>query len=79
MPPSTALEPPLSPLPAPRGTTGTRCSAAHRTAVCTCPASSARTTAAGVPADGSRDQSWRYFSTVAGSVTTTPAGRLSTS
>ena len=34
---------------------------------------------AGVPADGSRDQSWRYFSTVAGSVTTTPAGRLSIS
>ena len=79
MPPSTALEPPDSPLPAPRGTTGTRCAAAQRTAVCTCPASSARTTATGVPADGSRDQSWRYFSTVAGSVTTTPSGRLSIS
>ena len=51
MPPSTAAEPPDSPLPAPRGTTGTRCAAAQRTAVCTCSASSARTTASGVPAD----------------------------
>ena len=33
MPPSTADDPPLSPLPAPRGTTGTRCAAAQRTAV----------------------------------------------
>src|SRR3954468_6494590 len=51
MPPSTALDPPDNPLPAPRGTTGTRCAAAQRTAICTCAASSARTTAAGVPAD----------------------------
>ncbi len=35
MPPSTAVEPPDSPLPAPRGTTGTSWAAAHRTAVCT--------------------------------------------
>jgi hypothetical protein len=35
MPPSTALDPPDSPEPAPRGTTGTPCVAAHRTAVCT--------------------------------------------
>ncbi len=75
MPSSTALDPPDSPLPAPRGTTGTRWAAAQRTAVCTWPASSARTTATGVPADGSRDQSWRYFSTAAGSVITTSPGR----
>src|SRR4029078_11754159 len=75
MPPSTALEPPDSPLPAPRGTTGTRCAAAQRNAVCTWPGSSARKTATGVPADGSRDQSWRYFSTAAGSVVTTSPGR----
>ena len=35
MPPSTALDPPERPLPAPRGTTGTRCRAAQRTASCT--------------------------------------------
>ncbi len=57
MPPSTADEPPDSPLPAPRGTTATRCAAAQRTATCTCSACSARTTAAGVPAPRSRDQS----------------------
>ena len=32
------------------------------------------TTATGVPALGSRDQSWRYFSTASGSVTTTSSG-----
>jgi hypothetical protein len=59
IPPSTALAPPDSPEPAPRGTTGTRCFAAHLTATCTWSASSARTTATGVPAPASRDQSWR--------------------
>ena len=39
MPPSTADEPPDSPLPAPRGTTGTPCSAAQRTVACTSAAS----------------------------------------
>ncbi len=57
IPPSTALDPPDSPLPAPRGTTGTRCCAAQRTATWTCAASWARTTATGVPAPDSRDQS----------------------
>ena len=75
MPPSTAEEPPDSPLPAPRGTTGTRCAAAQRTAVWTWLASSALTTASGVPAEASRDQSKRYFSTASGPVTTTPSGR----
>ena len=79
IPPSTALDPPDNPLPAPRGTTGTPCSAAHRTAVCTCSASSARTTATGVPASGSWDLSWRYFSTRSASTTTTPSGMDATS
>ena len=57
IPPSTALAPPERPDPAPRGTTGTPYAAAHRTAACTWPASSARTTAIGVPAPVSRDQS----------------------
>ncbi len=57
--PSTAEEPPDRPLPAPRGTTGTRCSAAQRTAACTSAALVARTTASGLPAETSRDQSQR--------------------
>ena len=59
MPPSTALEPPDRPLPAPRGTTGTPWAAAQRTVACTSAASRARTTATGVPAAGSRAQSKR--------------------
>ena len=59
MPPSTALAPPESPDPAPRGTTGTRWCAAQRIAVCTWSADSARTTATAVPAPVSRDQSKR--------------------
>ncbi len=59
MPPSTALDPPDSPLPAPRGTTGTPWAAAQRTVACTSAASRARTTAIGVPAAGSRAQSKR--------------------
>src|SRR5919107_3325859 len=72
--PSTAVEPPDRPLPAPRGTTGTRCSAAQRTATCTSVALVARTTARGRPAETSRDQSHRYGSTTSGSVTTAPLG-----
>src|SRR5689334_10006233 len=79
MPPSTALEPPERPLPAPRGTTGTVCCAAQRTAACTWAAVSARTTATGLPADGSRDPSKRYFSIASGSVTTRSPGSVSTS
>src|SRR3954454_483618 len=73
-PPSTALAPPDRPLPAPRGTTGTPCAVPQRRAVCTGAASSAGTTAIGVPADGSCDQSWRYFSTASAPVTTTSPG-----
>ena len=45
--PSTAEAPPESPLPAPRGTTGTPCSAANRTAAWTSSVDPARTTASG--------------------------------
>src|SRR5688572_11773347 len=74
MPPSRALAPPESPVPAPRGTTGTPCSAAQRTAVCTWVASCARTTASGVPACGSCERSQRYFSVRSTSDTTTSSG-----
>ena len=59
IPSSTADEPPESPLPAPRGTTGTPYFAAQRTAVWTSEASPALTTATGMPASGSRLQSKR--------------------
>jgi len=49
MPPSMAAEPPDSPVPAPRGTIGTRCAAATRTAACTSAVHRARTTAIGRP------------------------------
>src|SRR6478735_1552178 len=59
MPPVTALEPPDRLVPAPRGVIPTLCSAAQRTTACTWPASVGLTTAIGVPASGSRDQSYR--------------------
>src|SRR4051794_8016786 len=74
--PSTAVAPPASPVPAPRGTTGTRCSLAQRSAVCTCAAQPARTTARGSPGT-SVVWSRRYFSIRAGSVTTTSSGSAS--
>src|SRR3954454_10811280 len=71
--PSTAVAPPARPVPAPRGTTGTRCSLAQRSAVRTCAAQPARTTARGSPG-ASVVWSRRYFSIRAGSVTTTSSG-----
>jgi hypothetical protein len=59
MPPSTAVAPPESPLPAPRGTTGTRCAVAHRRTAWTSSVLVGRTTANGVPAAGSIARSWR--------------------
>ncbi len=51
IPPSTALDPPDRPLPAPRAERpGPGARAAQRTAACTWSASSARTTASGLPA-----------------------------
>ena len=49
-PPSTALAPPERPDPAPRGTTGTRCAVAQRSAAETSSVDRARTTARGMPA-----------------------------
>ena len=57
--PSTADEPPDSPLPAPRGTTARPCAAANRTAACTSSVVDARTTASGTPASGSLARSQR--------------------
>ena len=57
--PSTADAPPLSPLPAPRGTTARPCSAANRTAAWTSSVQPARTTASGIPASGSLARSHR--------------------
>ena len=48
-PPSTAVDPPDSPEPAPRGTTGTRCALAQRSTACTSSVQVARTTASGTP------------------------------
>ena len=59
MPSSTAVEPPDSPDPAPRGTTGTSFADAHRSTAWTSSVHVARTTARGQPASGSRAQSCR--------------------
>ena len=74
MPLSKAVAPPDNPLPAPRGTTATRCRLAHRSTACTSSVRRGRTTAIGFPADGSKARSWRYDSVIAGSVTTVPSG-----
>jgi hypothetical protein len=49
MHPSTATDPPESPVPAPRVTTGTPCALAQRNTVCTSLVSETRTTARGRP------------------------------
>jgi len=77
--PSTAEAPPDSPLPAPRGTTGTPLAAANRTATCTSSVEPARTTASGTPASGSLARSQRYLSIRSGSVTTTSSPSSETS
>ena len=65
-------------MPAPRGTTGTPCSLAQRSATWTCSVHSARTAATGRCAAGSRARSQRYLSSPSGSVSTTPSGRAAT-
>gem|GEM_PF-6409826 len=47
--PSTAVAPPARPVPAPRGTTGTRCALAQRRVATTSSTDSARTTPRGIP------------------------------
>src|SRR5689334_6833076 len=74
MPPVTAVAPPDSPVPAPRGTTAILLAVAHRITVCTSSVRWGRTTAIAVPASGSNARSCRYDATMSGSVTTTPPG-----
>ena len=59
MPPSIAAAPPESPVPAPRGTTGTPWAAATRIAAWTSAVWRGRTTASGRPPDTSSAWSWR--------------------
>ena len=59
MPPSSAVAPPDSPVPMPRGTTAIRCAVAHLSTVCTSSVRRGRTTASGVPAFGSTARSCR--------------------
>ena len=54
--------PPESPLPAPRGTTGTRCAAARRTIAATSSVLRGRATASGRPGSRWRASSFRYDS-----------------
>src|ERR1700721_845203 len=57
IPPASAVAPPDRPLPAPRGTTGTRWAVAQRSTVWTSSVQRGRTTASGMPADGSKARS----------------------
>ena len=59
IPPSTAVAPPDSPDPAPRGTTGTEWVLAQRMTSWTSSVVRARTTARGVPGSGALAQSCR--------------------
>ena len=59
MPPSTAVDPPETPVPAPRGTTGTLSLLAQRSASWTSCVEVARTTARGMPASAWAAQSRR--------------------
>lgn len=59
IPLASAVAPPDNPVPAPRGTTGTRWAVAQRSTAWTSSVQRARTTASGVPADGSKARSWR--------------------
>ena len=60
--PSTPADPPDSPLPAPRGTTGTRCSVAIRMIVATSSVVDGSATASGKPASKWAVSSDRYDS-----------------
>ena len=71
MPSLRAVLPPDRLVPAPRVVTGIRWAVAQRNADCTCSVDSARTTASGTPASGSKARSMRYLSTRSASVITT--------
>ena len=66
MAPSTAMAPPESPVPAPRGTSGTRCRAARRTMALTSAVLPGKTTASGRPGWTKRVSSRRYGSVASG-------------
>src|SRR5947208_2991943 len=72
--PSTALAPPDRPVPAPRATIGTPCSAHHWTIFRTSAVSRGRTTAAGVPYGAHSASSWVKDAITSGSLTSCPAG-----
>jgi len=59
MPPFSAVAPPESPVPIPRGTTAILLAVAHRITVCTSSVRRGRTTASAVPAVGSKARSCR--------------------
>jgi hypothetical protein len=59
MPPFSAVAPPDSPVPMPRGTTAILCLVAQRITVCTSSVRRGLTTASAVPALGSNARSWR--------------------
>ena len=59
MPPFSAVAPPDSPVPIPRGTTAILLAVAHRITVCTSSVRRGRTTASAVPAVGSKARSCR--------------------
>jgi hypothetical protein len=59
MPPFSAVAPPDSPVPMPRGTTAILLADAHRITVCTSSVRRGRTTASAMPALGSKARSCR--------------------
>ena len=71
--PSVAFEPPERPLPAPRGTTGTRCSCAARSTAATCSVERGKTAAIGCPTADPVDRSREYVGRMSGSVTMSPS------
>jgi hypothetical protein len=74
MPPSWPFAAPVRPEPAPRGTTGTRCSAATRSTAATSSADRGTATARGWPAEANIAWSRAYEETMSGSSSTAPAG-----
>src|SRR5690606_12620259 len=78
--PCWAMAPPASPVPAPRGTTGTPCALAQRSAACTWATSRASTRASGALPERCPDLSARSASSAAASVmSASPSSRRSSS
>ena len=74
--PSMPAEPPESPLPAPRGTTGTRCLVATRMIVATSSVDDGSATASGSPGSKCAVSSRRYDSRSPSSVRSRSSGAL---